>query len=63
MFYTGLRLWGLDLLCFTYEGLRLREAHFYVFYEVLRVWEVHLYMFYESLRLCGGSGSNEAKRS
>ena len=46
-----------------YEGLRLREAHFYVFYEVLRVWEALLYMFYRNLRLWGGSGSNEAKRS
>ena len=31
------------------------------FNEGLRLWEAHLYVFYESGRLSGGSGSNDAK--
>ena len=38
------RGWGLDCV---------------VFYEGLRVWEAHLYVFYVSGRLSGGSVSNE----
>ena len=41
------RGWGLDCV---------------VFYEGLRVWEAHLYVFYVSGRLSGGSVSNEAVR-
>ena len=29
-----------------------------MFYEGLRLWEAHLYVFYEAGRLSGGSGSN-----
>ena len=32
---------------------------FVVFYEGLRLWEAHLYVFYVSGRLSGGSVSNE----
>ena len=32
-----------------------------VFYEGLRLWEAHLYVFYVSGRLSGGRMSNEAK--
>ena len=31
-----------------------------MFYEGLRLWEAHLYVFYVSGRLSGGSVSNEA---
>ena len=34
------------------------EARFVVFYEGLRLWEAHLYVFYVSGRLSGGSVSN-----
>ena len=30
-----------------------------MFYEGLRLWEAHLYVFYVSGRLSGGSGSNQ----
>ena len=33
---------------------------FVVFYEGLRLWEAHLYVFYVSGRLSGGSVSNQA---
>ena len=33
-----------------YEGLRLWEAHLYVFYVSWRLWEADLYVFYEVLR-------------
>ena len=39
------------------------EARFVVFYEGLRLWEAHLYMFYVSGRLSGGRVSNAFKRS
>ena len=32
-----------------------------MFYEGLRLWEAHLYVFYVSGRLSGGRVSNEAK--
>ena len=32
-----------------------------MFYEGLRLWEAHLYVFYVSGRLSGGRMSNEAK--
>ena len=32
-----------------------------MFYEGLRLWEAHLYVFYVSGRLSGGSVSNDAK--
>ena len=38
------------------------EARFVVFYEGLRLWEAHLYVFYVSGRLSGGRMFNEAKR-
>ena len=34
------------------------EARFVVFYEGLRLWEAHLYVFYVSGRLSGGRMSN-----
>ena len=37
------------------------EARSDVFYEGLRLWEAHLYVFYVSGRLSGGRMSNEAK--
>ena len=39
------------------------EVRFVVFYEGLRLWEAHLYVFYVSGRLSGGRVSNEAWRS
>ena len=33
-----------------------------MFYEGLRLWEAHLYVFYVSGRLSGGSGSNGLKK-
>ena len=36
------------------------EARFVVFYEGLRLWEAHLYVFYVSGRLSGGTMSNGA---
>ena len=44
-----------------YRGFWLREARSVVFYEGLRLWEAHLYVFYVSGRLSGGRVSNEAK--
>ena len=38
------------------------EARFVVFYEGLRLWEAHLYVFYVSGRLSGGRMFNEACR-
>ena len=43
MFYEGLKLWGAPFVLF-HEGLRLKEAH--------------LYVFYVSGRLSGGRMSN-----
>ena len=37
------------------------EARSVVFYEGLRLWEAHLYVFYKSGRLSGGRMSNDAK--
>ena len=37
------------------------EARSVVFYEGLRLWEAHLYVFYVSGRLSGGRMSNDAK--
>ena len=34
-----------------------------MFYEGLRLWEAHLYVFYVSGRLSGGRMSNEAMRT
>ena len=38
------------------------EAPSVVFYEGLRLWEAHLYVFYMSGRLSGGSTSNQLVR-
>ena len=38
------------------------EARSVVFYEGLRLWEAHLYVFYVSGRLSGGRMSNDAVR-
>ena len=45
-----------------YRGFWLWEARSVGFYEGLRVWEAHLYVFYVSGRLSGGSGSNGLKK-
>ena len=45
-----------------YRGFWLREPRSVVFYEGLRLLEAHLYVFYVSGRLSGSLGSNQPMR-